>query len=219
MKNSIKLVMIMLLLISNIISQDKGNGFGFTFNGGSSFMNLMMGEGNTTPTVYYIYNLSNATIEPSLGYFSSTSFAGITNEILDFIVREGRIQLITSPFISTYDRQIIKDSIENREKDLIHKKSELETIIKENQKEEKSLNEEADKAKGKIEERILFAYNKIRNTYKNGLAIVAYDRDSCGGCFNKIPPQRQLEIRQRTKIIVCEHCGRVLVDPELKPAT
>ena len=112
-----------------------------------------------------------------------------------------------------------KTGIENREKDLIHKKSELDTIIKENQKEEKALSDEAEKAKGNIDDRILFAYNKIRSTYKNGLAIVAYDRDSCGGCFNKIPPQRQLEIRQRTKIIVCEHCGRVLVDPELKPAT
>ena len=73
MKNSIKLTMITCLLISNVISQEKGNGFGFTFNGGSSIMNLMMGEGNTTPTVYYMYNLSNATIEPSLGYFSTSS--------------------------------------------------------------------------------------------------------------------------------------------------
>ena len=73
MKNSIKLTMITCLLISNVVSQEKGNGFGFTFNGGSSIMNLMMGEGNTTPTVYYMYNLSNATIEPSLGYFSTSS--------------------------------------------------------------------------------------------------------------------------------------------------
>ena len=73
MKNSIKLTMITCLLISNVISQEKGNGFGFTFNGGSSIMNLMMGEGNPTPTVYYMYNLSNATIEPSLGYFSTSS--------------------------------------------------------------------------------------------------------------------------------------------------
>ena len=65
--------MITCLLISNVISQEKGNGFGFTFNGGSSIMNLMMGEGNTTPTVYYMYNLSNATIEPSLGYLSTSS--------------------------------------------------------------------------------------------------------------------------------------------------
>ena len=80
MKNSIKLTMITCLLISNVISQEKGNGFGFTFNGGSSIMNLMMGEGNTTPTVYYMYNLSNATIEPSLGYFSTSSY-GETSSI------------------------------------------------------------------------------------------------------------------------------------------
>ena len=73
MKNSLKLTMITCLLISNVISQEKGNGFGFTFNGGSSLMNLMMGQTSMTPTVYYMYNLSNSTIEPSLGYFSTSS--------------------------------------------------------------------------------------------------------------------------------------------------
>ena len=73
MKNSIKLTMITCLLISNVLSQEKGNGFGFTFNGGSSLMNLMMGEASMTPTVYYMYNLPNGTIEPSLGYFSTSS--------------------------------------------------------------------------------------------------------------------------------------------------
>ena len=80
MKNSIKLTMITCLLISNVISQEKGNGFGFTFNGGSSLMNLMMGDETMTPTVYYMYNLSNATIEPSLGYFSTSSY-GETSSI------------------------------------------------------------------------------------------------------------------------------------------
>ena len=155
---------------------------------------------------------------------NNREFDALTKEIelqqLEMELCEKRINDCTKEIeekTATLDES--KTGIENREKDLIHKKSELDTIIKENQKEEKTLNDEADKAKGNIEDRILFAYNKIRNTYKNGLAIVAYDRDSCGGCFNKIPPQRQLEIRQRTKIIVCEHCGRVLVDPELKPAT
>ena len=73
MKNSIKLTMITCLLISNVISQEKGNGFGFTFNGGSSIMNLMMGDGSMTPAVYYMYNLPNSTLEPSLGYYSMTS--------------------------------------------------------------------------------------------------------------------------------------------------
>ena len=73
MKNSTKLTIITCFLISNVISQEKGNGFGFTFNGGSSLMNLMMGEASMTPTVYYMYNLPNSTIEPSLGYFSMTS--------------------------------------------------------------------------------------------------------------------------------------------------
>ena len=73
MKNSIKLAMTICVLISNVISQEQGNGFGFTFNGGSSLMNLMMSEASMTPTVYYMYNLPNSTIEPSLGYFSTSS--------------------------------------------------------------------------------------------------------------------------------------------------
>ena len=73
MKNSLKLTMITCLLLSNVFSQEKGNGFGFTFNGGSSIVNLMMGDGSMTPTVYYIYNLPSSTIEPSLGYFSTSS--------------------------------------------------------------------------------------------------------------------------------------------------
>ena len=74
MKNSVKLTMITCLILSNVFSQEKGNGFGFTFNGGSSIMNLMMGDASMTPTVYYMYNLPNSTIEPSLGYYSMTSY-------------------------------------------------------------------------------------------------------------------------------------------------
>ena len=68
-----------------------------------------------------------------------------------------------------------------------------------------------------VEDRMLFAYQRIRKNYRNGLAVVAVERDSCGGCFGKIPPQRQLEIRQHKKIILCEHCGRILVDPRIDP--
>ena len=154
---------------------------------------------------------------------NNREFDALTKEIelqqLEMELSDKRINDCTKEIeVKTISLDESKSGIDNREKDLIHKKSELDTIIDENQKAEDSLKQEADKAKGNIEDRILFAYHKIRNTYKNGLAIVAYARDSCGGCFNKIPPQRQLEIRQRTKIIVCEHCGRVLVDPELKPA-
>jgi len=95
------------------------------------------------------------------------------------------------------------------------KKSELDTIVAETEKEESALVKLADKAEKNIEERLLKVYNRLRSTYKNGLAVVSIDRDSCSGCHNKIPPQMQLEIRQRKKIIVCEHCGRILVDEDL----
>ena len=92
---------------------------------------------------------------------------------------------------------------------------ELGTITAETQKEEESLLEQAEKAQVNIEDRLLFAYSRLRKNAKNGLAVVTIRRDSCSGCFNQIPPQRQLDIRQRKKIIVCEHCGRILVDEQM----
>ncbi|WP_276091368.1 C4-type zinc ribbon domain-containing protein [Pedobacter sp. JY14-1] len=105
--------------------------------------------------------------------------------------------------------------LELRKKDLDVKKAELQTITAETEKEEESLNERAEKAETEIEDRLLTAYKRLRGNANNGLAVVTIDRDSCSGCFNQIPPQRQLDIRQRKKIIVCEHCGRILVDEAL----
>ncbi len=102
--------------------------------------------------------------------------------------------------------------LEGRKKDLDLKKSELDVITAETQKEEEELNAKAIKAETKIDERLLIAYHRLRGNAKNGLAVVTIQRDSCSGCFNQIPPQRQLDIRQHKKIIVCEHCGRILVD-------
>lgn len=102
--------------------------------------------------------------------------------------------------------------LEERKKDLEIKRAELENITSETQKEEEILVAEADKAEEKIEDRLRIAYNRLRSNFKNGLAVVTIERDSCSGCFNQIPPQRQSDIRQRKKIIVCEHCGRILVD-------
>ena len=102
-----------------------------------------------------------------------------------------------------------------RQEDLANKKSELEAIVTETQKEEEKLLKESEKAEKDVEDRLLFAYKRVRENVRNGLAVVSVERDACGGCFNKIPPQRQLDIRLRKKIIVCEHCGRILVDPDL----
>lgn len=104
-----------------------------------------------------------------------------------------------------------EEVIAEREKHLKKKKKELDKIIEETDIEEKELQKESDKQAKKVEERLLKAYRRIRGAYKNGLAVVAVLRDACGGCYAKIPPQRQLEIRQRKRIITCEHCGRILV--------
>jgi len=105
--------------------------------------------------------------------------------------------------------------LEARKADLDAKKAELDTITSETEKEETELIALADKAIPNIEERLLFAYNRLRSNAKNGLAVVTIQRDSCSGCFNQIPPQRQSDIRQRKKIIVCEHCGRILIDEQM----
>jgi len=105
--------------------------------------------------------------------------------------------------------------LEVRKNDLDIKRNELQTITAETEKDEQGLSKKADAAETQIEERLLTAYNRLRRNANNGLAVVTIDRDSCSGCFNQIPPQRQLDIRQRKKIIVCEHCGRILVDEAL----
>ena len=100
-----------------------------------------------------------------------------------------------------------------------NKKSELYEIIEETQKEEQDLLKSSEEKSKLIEPRLINAYKRIRSNSKNGLAVVPIERDACGGCFNKIPPQRQLDIKTHKKIIVCEHCGRVLVDPNIIPET
>lgn len=110
----------------------------------------------------------------------------------------------------------VQKGLTDRKKDLKNKKAELEDIIAETEIEEKELVKNSVKAEKVIEERLLSAYKKIRKNAVNGLGVVKIERDACGGCFNKIPPQRQLDIRTRKKIIVCEHCGRILVDTEIE---
>jgi predicted nucleic acid-binding Zn-ribbon protein len=104
-----------------------------------------------------------------------------------------------------------------RKKDLKLKKSELDEIITETEKEEKDLVKASEKASVNIEDRLVNAYRRIRENTRNGLAVVPVERDSCGGCFNKIPPQKQLDIKMNKKILVCEHCGRIMVDPNIIP--
>ncbi|MBR3960530.1 MAG: hypothetical protein IKJ81_10890 [Bacteroidales bacterium] len=105
--------------------------------------------------------------------------------------------------------------LENRHKDLDAKKDELDDIIKETEKDETRLRAKSEEQEQFIEPRYLTAYKRIRGAARNGLAVVTIDRDACGGCFSKIPPQRQTEIKMHKKVIVCEHCGRILVDDDI----
>lgn len=105
--------------------------------------------------------------------------------------------------------------IEDRKNDLANKRNELDEIMSETKEEEHQLKEKAAELEEKIEPRLLASFKRIRKGARNGLGIVYVQRDACGGCFNKIPPQRQLDIKMHKKIIVCEYCGRILIDPEL----
>ncbi|MBA7532294.1 hypothetical protein ES705_24520 [subsurface metagenome] len=105
--------------------------------------------------------------------------------------------------------------LKERQDDLDTKKAELDEIIADTQKEEAVLLKRSEKIETRIEPRLLTAYKRIRKNARNGLAVVTIQRAACGGCFNKIPPQRQLDIKSRKKIIVCEYCGRILVDDEI----
>lgn len=113
------------------------------------------------------------------------------------------------------DVEACKATIAERQEDLDVKRNELDEIVAETKSEEEKLREKAKEYEMQIDERTLNSFKRIRRSSRNGLGIVYVQRDACGGCFNKIPPQRQLDVRLRKKMIVCEYCGRILIDPEL----
>jgi predicted nucleic acid-binding Zn-ribbon protein len=138
-------------------------------------------------------------------------------EFQDLEIKLNDKRIKESKFTLSNKKELLEDAtvkFELRKGDLASKKAELDEIIAETQKEEEALISKSEKAKGAVEERLVVAYTRLRGNAKNGLAVVPVDRDSCGGCFNKIPPQRQLDIQTKRKIIVCEHCGRILVPTE-----
>ena len=114
-------------------------------------------------------------------------------------------------------RELVRtnDLINDRQQALEEKKSELDEIMQETREEEQVLKAKAEELETKIETRLLSSFKRIRKNARNGLGIVYVQRDACGGCFNKIPPQRQLDIKMHKKVIVCEYCGRIMIDPEL----
>jgi predicted nucleic acid-binding Zn-ribbon protein len=112
------------------------------------------------------------------------------------------------------DLDELNNLMKDRQKDLDLKKEELDTIVSESESDESKLRGERDKAMKKVEDRLVKSYTKIRANAKNGLAVVMVKRGACGGCFNTVPPQRQADIREKKKLIVCEHCGRILAGVE-----
>ncbi len=134
-------------------------------------------------------------------------------QTLEIELSEKRIKEYTQQI---KDKKLVVEEAEekraDRMLDLNNKKTELENIVQETKVEEDELKRQSEEYRKNIEPRLLNAYNRIRSNARNGLAVVPVNRDACGGCFNKIPPQRQLDIKMRKKVIVCEYCGRILVD-------
>ena len=138
-------------------------------------------------------------------------FQGLEMEHAEKKIREAQF----SEKSKSEELRLAQEELDERRKDLEVKQSELEEIISETRSEEETLREKAKEIESRIEPRLLQAFKRIRKNARNGLAVVYVQRDACGGCYNKIPPQRQMDIRMRKKVIVCEYCGRIMVDPEL----
>ena len=155
--------------------------------------------------------------EQQMNVRNNREYDAITKEMelqnLEIQISEKRIKEAYAK-IELKNEEITKTEgeLSERSKDLDNKKSELEVLIQESEADEQRLVGERGKAAGNIEERLLNSYNKLRDNARNGLAVVSVSRGACGGCFNVVPPQRQADIREKRKIIVCEHCGRILSD-------
>ena len=138
-------------------------------------------------------------------------FQNLEIELAEKRIKEFKANIEAKKEIAAISEQELVD----RKKDLKIKKKELDEIVEETEKEETSLMKKSKAAEAIIEERLLNAYKRIRSNVMNGLGVVTVERDACGGCFNRIPPQRHLDIKTHKKVIVCEHCGRILVDAEI----
>ena len=138
-------------------------------------------------------------------------FQTLEIELCNKKIREANTRIQEKQNELVLNEEVIKE----REGDLEVKKNELDEIMQETRAEEEKLKEKVKDLESKIESRLLTSFKRIRKNARNGLGIVYVQRDACGGCFNKIPPQRQLDIKMHKKIIVCEYCGRIMIDPEL----
>lgn len=158
--------------------------------------------------------------EQQMNVRNNREYDSLSKEIefqnLEIALAEKRIKEFTH-LLNLKNEEIVvaQKVLDERRNDLEIKKSELADIVSETEKEEQALKTKSDEFQRFIEDRLLVAYKRIRKNARNGLAVVSVERDACGGCFSAIPPQRQLDIRMHKKIIVCEYCGRILIDQGL----
>src|SRR5574344_955986 len=138
-------------------------------------------------------------------------YQGLQIELCNKKIKEGLTKVAELKAALVENKNLITD----RQNDLENKRNELDDIMQETREAEEKLKEKAAELETKIEPRLLQSFKRIRKNARNGLGIVYVQRDACGGCFNKIPPQRQLDIKMHKKIIVCEYCGRIMIDPDL----
>ena len=151
---------------------------------------------------------------------NNREFTSLTKEVefqnLEIqIAEKNKIQNQANVLHKTQIIEACTAQVTEKEEELKIKQEELDTIVKETEKEEVALMKDSAKAEKVIDERLLNAYKRIRSKVSNGLAVVSVERDACGGCFSQIPPQRQLDIQMHKKVIVCEHCGRIMVDSNI----
>ena len=151
---------------------------------------------------------------------NNKEFDHLTKEIeyqgLEIEARDKKVRDLTK-MINDRKEEVeeLQQLLVDRKADFQEKRGELDEIIAETRQEEEKLREQVKTLEQDIEPRLLASFKRIRKNARNGLGIVYIQRDACGGCFNKIPPQRQMDIKLRKKVIVCEYCGRIMIDPEL----
>lgn len=160
------------------------------------------------------YEAQQSNVRNNREYDSLTKeieFQTLEIELCEKRIREFTVEMKTKSEVGEASRK----QLDERKGDLAAKKAELNEIVSETQVEEERLKSKSKEIETRIDDRLLTAFKRIRKNARNGLAVVTVARDACGGCFNKIPPQRQLDIQLRKKIIVCEYCGRILVDGQM----
>lgn len=169
-------------------------------------------ENSKALTIKYKEQQDNVRNNREFDYLSKElEFQGLEIEFAEKKIREAQVMAKAK----SEEMEGAEEHLSERRKDLDLKKQELEEIISETRTEEDTLREKAKQIETFIEPRLLAAFKRIRKSARNGLSVVSVQRDACGGCFNKIPPQRQMDIRMGKKIIVCEYCGRIMIDPDM----